>query len=117
MAATPSPTTGCASASARIPRWSAGWRPGAPTRSACTAHIKYPIVGDPLYGGPLRLPKGASDELIAVLRGFRRQALHAETLEFAHPVSGEPVRVTAPVPADMLALLAALRADTQAQRK
>ena len=81
------------------------------------AHIKYPIVGDPLYGGPLRLPKGASDELIAVLRGFRRQALHAETLEFAHPVSGEPVRVTAPVPADMLALLAALRADTQAQRK
>ena len=81
------------------------------------AHIKYPIVGDPLYGGPLRLPKGASDELIAVLRGFRRQALHAETLEFAHPVSGEPVRVTAPVPADMLALLAALHADTQAQRK
>jgi 23S rRNA pseudouridine1911/1915/1917 synthase len=81
------------------------------------AHIKYPIVGDPLYGGPLRLPKGASDELVAVLRGFRRQALHAETLEFAHPVSGEPVRVTAPVPADMVALLAALRADTQAQRK
>ena len=81
------------------------------------AHIKYPIVGDPLYGGPLRLPKGASDELIAVLRSFRRQALHAETLEFAHPVSGEPVRVTAPVPADMLALLAALHADTQAQRK
>ena len=81
------------------------------------AHIKYPIVGDPLYGGPLRLPKGASDELIAVLRGFRRQALHAETLEFAHPVSGEPVRVSAPVPADRVALLAALRADTQAQRK
>ncbi|KAF1726520.1 23S rRNA pseudouridine(1911/1915/1917) synthase RluD [Pseudoxanthomonas japonensis] len=80
------------------------------------AHIKYPIVGDPLYGGPLRLPKGASDELIAVLRSFRRQALHAETLEFAHPVSGEPVRVTAPVPADMVALLAALRADSQAKR-
>ena len=53
----------------------------------------------------------------SVVRGFRRQALHAETLEFAHPVSGEPVRVTAPVPADMLALLAALHADTQAQRK
>ncbi len=80
------------------------------------AHIKYPIIGDPLYGGPLRLPKGASDELIAVLRSFRRQALHAETLEFAHPVSGEPVRVTAPVPADMVALLAALRADSQARR-
>jgi len=80
------------------------------------AHIKYPIVGDPLYGGPLRLPKGASDELIAVLRGFRRQALHAETLEFRHPVSGEPVRVSAPVPADMLALMAAMRADAQARK-
>lgn len=80
------------------------------------AHIKYPIVGDPLYGGPLRLPKGASEELIAALRGFKRQALHAETLEFAHPVTGEPIRVTAPLPADMVALLAALRADTKAQR-
>ena len=80
------------------------------------AHIKYPIIGDPLYGGPLRLPKGASEELIAVLRSFRRQALHAETLAVAHPVSGEPVRVSAPVPADMVALLAALRADSKAQR-
>jgi 23S rRNA pseudouridine1911/1915/1917 synthase len=79
-------------------------------------HIRYPIVGDPLYGGPLKLPKGASEELIAALRGFKRQALHAETLEFVHPVSGEPVRASAPVPADMLALLAALRADHQAQR-
>nr|WP_295380605.1 23S rRNA pseudouridine(1911/1915/1917) synthase RluD [Pseudoxanthomonas sp.] len=80
------------------------------------AHIRYPIVGDPLYGGPLKLPKGASEELVAVLRGFRRQALHAETLEFRHPISGEPVRVSAPVPADMLELMAALRADAQAQR-
>jgi len=78
------------------------------------AHIKYPIVGDPLYGGPLKLPKGATDELIAVLRGFRRQALHAEVLEFAHPSSGEAVRVSAPIPPDMQALLAALRADTAA---
>ncbi|HLM53223.1 MAG TPA: RNA pseudouridine synthase, partial [Pseudoxanthomonas sp.] len=78
------------------------------------AHIKYPIVGDPLYGGPLKLPKGATDELVAVLRGFRRQALHAEVLEFAHPSSGEAVRVSAPIPPDMQALLAALRADTAA---
>ena len=88
-----------------------------PSTGALVIASPLPIVGDPLYGGPLRLPKGASDDLVAVLRGFRRQALHAETLEFAHPVSGEPVRVTAPVPADMVALLAALRADTQAQRK
>jgi 23S rRNA pseudouridine1911/1915/1917 synthase len=74
-------------------------------------HLKHPILGDPLYGGALKLPKGASDELVAVLRGFRRQALHAETLEFAHPVSGAPVRCTAPVPEDMQQLMRALRQD------
>ncbi|MFT4249216.1 MAG: 23S rRNA pseudouridine(1911/1915/1917) synthase RluD [Pseudomonas sp.] len=76
------------------------------------AHLKHPIVGDPLYGGALKLPKGATDALVAQLRGFKRQALHAETLEFAHPVSGEPVRASAPVPADLLGLLAALREDS-----
>ncbi|HEX2082211.1 MAG TPA: 23S rRNA pseudouridine(1911/1915/1917) synthase RluD [Xanthomonadaceae bacterium] len=75
-------------------------------------HLKHPIIGDPLYGGALKLPKGASEELAAALRGFRRQALHAETLEFAHPVSGEPVRCTAPVPDDMQQLMRALRQDT-----
>ncbi|QQP98492.1 23S rRNA pseudouridine(1911/1915/1917) synthase RluD [Lysobacter enzymogenes] len=77
-------------------------------------HLKHPIVGDPLYGGPLKLPKGASETLVEALRGFKRQALHAETLEFVHPVSGEPVRCTAPVPADMLQLIAELRADSRA---
>ena len=75
------------------------------------AHLKHPIVGDPLYGGPVKLPRGASDGLVAMLRGFRRQALHAQTLEFVHPASGEPLRCTAPVPEDLLALMAALRAD------
>ena len=78
------------------------------------AHVRHPIVGDPLYGGPLKLPKGSGEALVAALRGFRRQALHAETLEFAHPASGEPVRCSAPVPADLLALMAALREDTAA---
>ncbi|MGH8030951.1 MAG: 23S rRNA pseudouridine(1911/1915/1917) synthase RluD [Luteimonas sp.] len=78
------------------------------------AHLKHPIVGDPLYGGSLKLPKGASDELIAALRGFRRQALHAETLEFVHPVSSAPIRCSAPVPSDMQALIALLRADAAA---
>ncbi len=78
------------------------------------AHLKHPIVGDPMYGGALKLPRGASDGLVAALRGFKRQALHAETLEFVHPASGEPVRVSAPVPADLQGLLAALRADNAA---
>jgi 23S rRNA pseudouridine1911/1915/1917 synthase len=77
------------------------------------AHIKHPIVGDPLYGGPLKLPKGATDALVESLRGFKRQALHAETLEFAHPISGEPIRCSTPMPADMQALVATLREDTR----
>ncbi len=78
------------------------------------AHLKHPIVGDPMYGGPLKLPKGATTELIDALRGFRRQALHAQTLEFAHPISGEPVRCTAPVPDDMVHLLKTLQDDAAA---
>ncbi|MFC3657614.1 23S rRNA pseudouridine(1911/1915/1917) synthase RluD [Xanthomonas hyacinthi] len=77
------------------------------------AHLKHPIIGDPLYGGALKLPKGATEALIAELRGFKRQALHAETLEFKHPTSGEPVRASAAVPADLQRLLAVLREDTR----
>jgi 23S rRNA pseudouridine1911/1915/1917 synthase len=78
------------------------------------AHLKHPIVGDPLYGGPVKLPRGATPDLIERLRGFKRQALHAETLEFAHPISGEPIRCTAPVPADLRSLMDALRDDQRA---
>ncbi len=78
------------------------------------AHLKHPIIGDPLYGGALKLPKGASDALATQLRGFKRQALHAETLEFMHPITGEAIRNSAPVPADLLALMKALREDTAA---
>ena len=77
------------------------------------AHLKHPIVGDPLYGGPLRLPKGAGEGLVEALRGFRRQALHAEVLEFAHPASGATVRCEAAMPGDMAALVAALREDAR----
>ena len=81
------------------------------------AHLKHPIVGDQLYGGPVRLPRGADETLVERLRGFRRQALHAETLEFVHPASGQPLRVSAPVPGDLVALMDALREDTAAHAR
>lgn len=81
------------------------------------AHVKHPLIGDSQYGGLLKLPKGATPELTEALRGFRRQALHAERLEFLHPKSGQTVAVEAERPADMEALLVALRADTRAQAK
>ncbi len=75
------------------------------------AHLRYPLVGDPLYGGRLRLPPEAGEELIATLRGFRRQALHAEHLELNHPLSGELVGWEAPLPEDMRRLIAVLERD------
>ena len=76
------------------------------------AHAKHPIVGDPLYGGSFRLPKAATPDLVEALRGFKRQALHAEKLEFVHPVSGQAMSFQSPVPADIQALVAVLREDT-----
>ena len=108
--------TACASASAPT-RWSsAGWKPGARTRSACTCSTrKHPLIGDPLYGGSFKLPKAATPELVETLRSFKRQALHAEKLEFVHPNQRrDGQRPSAPMPADMQALLATLRADTAA---
>jgi 23S rRNA pseudouridine1911/1915/1917 synthase len=75
------------------------------------AHIGHPLLGDPVYGGRLRLPRGATPALAEALRGFRRQALHAAGLALIHPGTGEAMSWTSPLPADMRALLAALRAD------
>jgi 23S rRNA pseudouridine1911/1915/1917 synthase len=78
------------------------------------AHARHALVGDAVYGGGLKLPKGASATLVEALRGFRRQALHAERLEFAHPADGRTVAVEAEMPADMAALVEALREDARA---
>jgi 23S rRNA pseudouridine1911/1915/1917 synthase len=75
------------------------------------AHIRHPIVGDPVYGARPRLPAKPTPELVGVLQGFRRQALHAWRLSLEHPATGEPLSWEAQLPADFAALLAALRAD------
>jgi 23S rRNA pseudouridine1911/1915/1917 synthase len=72
-----------------------------------------PLVGDPVYGGRLALPAGASDALIETLRRFKRQALHATRLSFAHPSSGESVSIEAPLPDDFERLLDVLSEDAQ----
>ena len=77
------------------------------------AHVRHPLVGDPQYGGLLKLPKGASPELVTALRGFKRQALHAERLEFLHPKSGKTVAFDSPLPADMRGVIAQLREDAR----
>ncbi len=75
------------------------------------AYLRYPLVGDPVYGGRFKLPPGAGQELTEALQRFRRQALHAQTLALVHPRSNRPMRWSAPVPADMAALLELLAQD------
>jgi 23S rRNA pseudouridine1911/1915/1917 synthase len=70
------------------------------------SHIGHALIGDPVYGGRRRFPAGAPGAEAA--RTFGRQALHAETLGFRHPVSGEELDFTSPVPEDFAMLRAAL---------
>jgi 23S rRNA pseudouridine1911/1915/1917 synthase len=75
------------------------------------AHIGFPVVGDPAYGGRRRIPKGSSAALAAELRAFPRQALHAARLKLAHPLTHREHEWRSPLPADLQHLLAALEAD------
>ena len=81
------------------------------------AHLRYPVVGDPVYGARLSLPKGATARLLTVLRNFKRQALHATGLGLIHPVSGAALHWQRPVPDDLRELIHALSDDAQQHDK
>jgi len=74
------------------------------------ASLGHPLVGDRVYGGG-DARRGTPAAARAALESFPRQALHAARLRFRHPQDGRWIEVAAPLPADMLALLAALPAD------
>lgn len=78
------------------------------------AHLRHPLLGDPVYGSRLRLPRDCSEALAGALRRFRRQALHAGRLGLAHPVSGEFLEWQSPLPADMRELIELLAEDALA---
>jgi 23S rRNA pseudouridine1911/1915/1917 synthase len=74
------------------------------------AHLGHPLVGDPAY--LRRLPaaaRGLDPPRRAALTGFPRQALHAASLGFAHPVTGRALRFESPLPADIAALIDTLK--------
>lgn len=74
------------------------------------AHAGHGLIGDPVYGGKRRLAaKSVGAAGVAAVEGFTRQALHAATLGFEHPVTGETLEFASPLPPDMEALIAALR--------
>ena len=69
------------------------------------SHIKYPLIGDPLYGGRFFIPKGAKEELILKLKNFKRQALHACLLSFDHPIEKRKMKFESMLPSDMESIL------------
>ena len=75
------------------------------------AHLGFPVVGDPVYGGRRRIPKGCSPALAAELQSFPRQALHAARLRLTHPLTRREHEWCAPLPDDMRRLRAALESD------
>ncbi|MCU7880263.1 MAG: 23S rRNA pseudouridine(1911/1915/1917) synthase RluD [Candidatus Thiodiazotropha sp. (ex Lucinoma aequizonata)] len=77
------------------------------------SYIRHPLLGDPLYGGRLKLPSGANEELQQALKVFRRQALHATRLELVHPKTGEITAWEARIPRDMQQLLKLLEKDAE----
>jgi 23S rRNA pseudouridine1911/1915/1917 synthase len=64
----------------------------------------WPLLGDPVYSH-----KPLSERIAAAATALGRQALHANTLSFEHPVTNERMSFTSPLPADLEAALAALR--------
>lgn len=69
------------------------------------AHIRHPIVGDPLYGGRNRIPKGLDSETRETILAFPRQALHAKILAFIHPDTEQQVSFEVDLPEDILDLI------------
>jgi 23S rRNA pseudouridine1911/1915/1917 synthase len=69
----------------------------------------HPIVGDDTYGGEKHHPPAHLRSVLTLKRPF----LHAWRLSFSHPLDGRALSFEAPLPADLEALLAALRADTR----
>lgn len=78
------------------------------------AHIGYPLVGDSVYAGRLKIPKAASESLVEMLRGFPRQALHAAELGLIHPDTEDYMCWQAPLPADFETLLSVLQRENLA---
>ncbi|VFP82016.1 23S rRNA pseudouridine(1911/1915/1917) synthase RluD [Candidatus Erwinia haradaeae] len=81
------------------------------------AHIHHPLVGDPIYGGRPRLPKGASESFISTLYSFKRQALHASTLCLEHPIFGVQMKWNSKLPKDIAKLLSSLETDAKVYKE
>jgi 23S rRNA pseudouridine1911/1915/1917 synthase len=71
--------------------------------------IGHPILGDPLYGGRKRLASVEPLPLRQGLQRLKRQALHAASLGFVHPVTGDVLKFSSALPEDIREAIALLR--------
>ena len=74
------------------------------------AHIGHGLIGDPVYGSRRKFKvKSLEEKDVKFLDNFRRQALHATSLAFIHPVTNEPVSFNSDLPKDLMELDAILK--------
>jgi len=69
------------------------------------AHVQHPVVGDRIYGGKRRVNAIQNAIVRARLDRTKRQMLHASVVAVKHPTTGDMLRLTAPLPEEMVALL------------
>ncbi|MGC6518336.1 MAG: RluA family pseudouridine synthase [Candidatus Puniceispirillaceae bacterium] len=80
----------------------------------------YGIIGDGVYGHPLRsaqMPDQIARDVLAGLRGFARQALHAAHLGFEHPITKQQMHFDSPLPADMTGLISQIEQGIKRRAK
>ena len=76
------------------------------------SYINHPVVGDAVYGGYKRaLETAPNQDVRKALQGLKGQALHAASLQFTHPITGETMQFEAPLPPDFNRVLEALDAE------
>jgi 23S rRNA pseudouridine1911/1915/1917 synthase len=80
------------------------------------SHIKHPIIGDPVYGNNNSIRKGVDLSLRDIIKNFKRQALHAYSLELPHPATGNRMKFNAKLPDDFNSLIEALNTYDQTDK-
>ncbi|WP_412058291.1 RluA family pseudouridine synthase [Bartonella sp. DGB2] len=74
------------------------------------AHIGHPLIGDQDYGAAFKTKANRLESALKdAVSTFGRQALHAKSLTFSHPIHGQVMEFAAPLPKDMAALVNAFR--------
>lgn len=77
------------------------------------ADINHPLLGDSIYTSTRELPREVPKLLVDAIKELSGQALHAETISFAHPITKEKLSFSAPLPAHIVALVQAMQAETK----